>query len=94
MTTPNSTAARPVTAAVQNEIRSLGDLTEHQVTTASMAKALAQKIDQSQSSKTGAVALAVGSLIKELRSTMEELRSPSSDAANSDLVRFLMEDES
>lgn len=93
MTTPNATAARPVTAAVNAEVRSLGDLTEHQVTTAALAKALAQKVDQAASSKTGAIALAVGSLIKELRSTMEELRSPSSDAANSDLVRFLMEDE-
>jgi hypothetical protein len=94
MTTSNAVVARPVTAAVNSEIRSLGDLTEHQATTAALAKSLAQKIDQTQSSKTGAIALAVGSLIKELRSTMDELRSPSTDAANSDLVRFLMEDES
>ena len=93
MTTPSATAARPVTAAVMNEIRSLGDLTEHQVTTAAMAKALAGKIDQASTSKTGAVALAVGALIKELRSTMEELRAPLTDAANSDLMRFLTEDD-
>jgi len=93
MTTPSATAARPATAAVNAEIRSLGDLNHHQATTAALAKALAQKIDQAASSKTGAIALAVGSLIKELRSTMEELRSPSSDAANSDLVRFLMSED-
>jgi hypothetical protein len=93
MTTPNATAARPVLAAVNAEIRSLGDLDDHQTTTAALAKALAQKVDQAAASKTGAIALAVGSLVKELRSTLEELRSPSNDAANSDLVRFLMEDE-
>lgn len=93
MTAPNSTAARPVTAAVNAEIRSLGDLTEQQVTTAAMAKALAGKIDQASVSKTGAVALAVGALIKELRSTMVELRAPLSDANNADLMRFLTEDD-
>jgi hypothetical protein len=71
----------------------MGDLTEHQVTTAAMAKALAAKIDSSAASKTGAIALAVGALIRELRSTMEELRAPSTDAANSDLVKFLMSEE-
>ncbi len=93
MTTPNSTAARPVTAAVAAEVRSMGDLTEHQITTAAMAKALAQKIDQASTSKTGAVALAVGALIKELRSTMEELRAPAVDATNAELMRFITEED-
>ncbi len=93
MTTPNSTAARPVTAAVQNEIRILGDLTEHQVTTAAWRKHLPKKIDKANRQKRALWPWRLEVLIKELRSTMEELRSPSSDAANSDLVRFLMEDE-
>jgi hypothetical protein len=93
MTTSNATAARPVSAAVAAEIRAMGDLTEAQVTTAAMAKALAGKIDNSASSRTGAIAIAVGALVKELRSTMEELRAPQTDAANSDLLRFLTSED-
>jgi hypothetical protein len=93
MTTANALVAKPVTSAVLAEIRSMGDLNEKQVTTAAMAKAIAQKLDQAAASKTGAIALAVSSLTRELRSTMEELRSPSTEAANTDLVKFLMAED-
>jgi hypothetical protein len=93
MTTPTTTAARPVLAAVNAEIRALGDLDDHQATTAAFARALAGKVDQAAASKTGAIALAVGSLVKELRAVMAELRSPLSEVNNNELVRSILADD-
>lgn len=64
--------------AVDRIAESLGDMTADQQARVEAARALARKIDWSAAANTGAAAMAAASLVRELRSLLDELRAASS----------------
>ena len=79
-----------VLTALDAFLRTL-DLDEAQQTNAAIARALATKLDQAKADQTGAVAMAVAGLAKELRSVVDAIADATS--GDDDLMGDLFSDD-
>lgn len=75
---PRRRRVGPVQAAVEHMLANI-DLDDVGLTNAAIAKALAAKLDEAQGADSGAVAMAVAGIAKELRSTVEAIFEATND---------------
>lgn len=68
----------PVAEAVDKLLDGL-ELDDAGAANAAIARALASKLDEAQRSDSGAVAMAISGIAKELRAVIEEIRAAASD---------------
>jgi len=91
MTAPK-VIAKPATAAVNAFLQDLGDMDSGQRVRAAALRAVAEKLDQASASRTGAIALAVGSLTKELTRLQDEMSAPGQTRETSEAIKGIFDD--